>query len=371
MYPPIQHRLETAEAAPQDGAVSAGTEPLSAYSDVLGHLTDLHRHLGASVKTSMLRDNALDKGMKLPFANSSLREFESGVMISAEEPSENDDYFHRLYHGVLDPLTSGVREVHVAFRSIFAHAAETGVKTVELRTNPMKHNGDNTLDVDRVILGAIHGMEDALATNPDLSAGIIFCLERGWDIERNSILIDKAIRYSQRGVVGVDMAGLGSPNFHVEDYARLFDKAKEAGLGVTFHSGETEATNDMWDVVRFIRPNRIGHGVLAAHDPALLDRLAEEGIVLEVCPGSNLALGNVQDKDTMGSMVRTIVDAQVPIALSTDWPEIIRGNSPREVYEYVRTEGWLSERELVQSALTAQAASFVKGPGLDPYLRVQ
>jgi hypothetical protein len=75
------------------------------------------------------------------------------------------------------------------------------------------------------------------------------------------------------------------------DFAWSFDLAREAGLRLTAHAGEWGGPESVRDALRDLRPERIGHGVRAIEDLALVDRLAEDGIVLEVCPGSNVALG--------------------------------------------------------------------------------
>lgn len=91
-------------------------------------------------------------------------------------------------------------------------------------------------------------------------------------------------------LTGFGLAGdekMGKP----KDFAWSFDMAREAGLRLTAHAGEWGGPDSVRDAVRDLRVERIGHGVRAIEDPALVDELAEKGIVLEVCPGSNIALG--------------------------------------------------------------------------------
>ncbi|MBL8580812.1 MAG: adenosine deaminase, partial [Rhizobiaceae bacterium] len=91
-------------------------------------------------------------------------------------------------------------------------------------------------------------------------------------------------------VVGFGMAG--EERFgEMEDYVRAFELAREAGLGITVHAGELAGWQSVRDALDHIRPARIGHGVRAIENPDLVARLAEEGVVLECCPGSNIALG--------------------------------------------------------------------------------
>lgn len=90
-------------------------------------------------------------------------------------------------------------------------------------------------------------------------------------------------------ITGFGMAG--EERFgKVADFARAFDIARDAGLGITIHAGELAGPESVRDALDHVRPSRIGHGVRAAEDWPLVERIAREGVVLEVCPGSNLAL---------------------------------------------------------------------------------
>jgi adenosine deaminase len=91
-------------------------------------------------------------------------------------------------------------------------------------------------------------------------------------------------------ITGFGIAGdekIGAP----KDFRWSFDCAREAGLRLTAHAGEWGGPDSVRDAVRDLEVERIGHGVRAIEDLALVDELAEKGIVLEVCPGSNVVLG--------------------------------------------------------------------------------
>lgn len=90
-------------------------------------------------------------------------------------------------------------------------------------------------------------------------------------------------------VTGFGMAGEERQG-RLSDFARAFAIARDAGLGITVHAGELAGPKSVRDALDHVRPSRIGHGIRAAEDPALVERLAGLGTVLEVCPGSNVAL---------------------------------------------------------------------------------
>ena len=110
--------------------------------------------------------------------------------------------------------------------------------------------------------------------------------------------VEKAARFAARCgnalVTGFGMAGderIGD----LEDYVRAFEIAREAGLGITVHAGELMGWESVAAALDYIRPSRIGHGVRAVENPDLVRRIAQSGVVLECCPGSNIALGVFPD----------------------------------------------------------------------------
>ncbi len=86
-------------------------------------------------------------------------------------------------------------------------------------------------------------------------------------------------------VTGFGMAG-DERSGHVAEFSKAFDLAREAELGLTIHAGELAGADSVRDALDHVRPSRIGHGVRAIEDPRLVERIAQEGVVLEVCPGS-------------------------------------------------------------------------------------
>ena len=104
-----------------------------------------------------------------------------------------NDYFSKIYHPILDTLSSGTLAVEAAVYNTMSGAYRNGITLIELRTNPMKHNHNAEVDLDHLIMAMLRGMERALLEHDQLSAGLIFCIGREYDIERNTKIIRKAI----------------------------------------------------------------------------------------------------------------------------------------------------------------------------------
>nr|WP_245224161.1 adenosine deaminase [Rhizobium halophytocola] len=156
-------------------------------------------------------------------------------------------------------------------------------------------------------------------------------------------------------ITGFNMAGEERMN-RVADYARAFDVVREAGLGITIHAGELCGAFSVADAVELVKPSRIGHGVRAIEDPELVKRIADLGIVLEVCPGSNIALQVFPD--FASHPLRQLVQAGVPVTLNSDDPPFFHTSLARE-YEIAADELGFSEAEIDAMTRTAIEAAFV------------
>lgn len=154
-------------------------------------------------------------------------------------------------------------------------------------------------------------------------------------------------------IVGFGMGGderMGKPG----DFAWSFDLAREAGLGLTVHAGEFGGPDSVRDALDDLRVSRIGHGVRAAEDHALIDRLAESGTVLEVCPGSNLKLGLFPDWTS--HPIDQLRRAGVAVTVSTDDPPFFHTTLSREYERLAEVFDWQAEDFQAINVTAAQAA---------------
>jgi adenosine deaminase len=203
------------------------------------------------------------------------------------------------------------------------------ITTLELRFNPMKRNRGGERDLDHIIMAATRGLDLARLEYPKVRAGLILMMDRTFTREQNEVIVEKAIRYSGRGIVGVDIAGPrpDGGRYPYRELAPLVETAREAGLGVTIHVGEEggqQGIEEIGEVVESLRPERIGHGILAAQDEETMRLLREAGTVLEICPTSNLLTGALAGEEALRETLRTFVDRGVAFTIATDGPEMMR-----------------------------------------------
>lgn len=329
-------------------------------------LAELHAHLASSIHPSVYWQIAHDSGFKLP--KKEYHEFIDYIMLSPKKKKTIDEYFAEIYHPLLDKLSSGTFALEKAVYEIMSGAYRNNITLLELRGNPMKHNNNGAQDLDHIIMAMLRGMERAFLEFPDLSAGLIFCLAREFPFQQNEIIVEKAIKYKHRGIVGIDIAGPAVKTFSLKDYKELFAKAKKEQLHITVHSGETNGTNDMWEAIEYIKPARIGHGIKAAYDKKLMTKLAKEKIVLEVCPLSNIATKAVENIEEMQWILRTFIENNVLFTINTDWPEMIEGAHLAKQFQMLLDEKILTEEELKKCNDIAFSATFAKKGGLAAYL---
>lgn len=329
-------------------------------------LIDLHIHVGGAVAPHILYSIAHAQGFKLPVKD--YWEFVELVTADPRKMKDLDDYL-KILHNYTEKIQSSPSAIERSIYEIIGKEFRSShVKTIELRFNPMKRNLGGERDLDHIIHAAIHGMDTAMLEY-NVSAGLIFCLAREASFEMNQILIEKAIKYKNRGVVGVDLAGSEREAIELEprylnQYGDLFARARDAGLGVTIHTGETKntGTRGISNVIHHFKPHRIGHGIWAAHDVELMDQLRSENITLELCPTSNLHTHAVQDIESFKNITRTFIDNGVPLTINTDGPYALATNMRQEV-DLILKNGIMSQLEVEQCLRTAQRASFIPSLG--------
>jgi aminodeoxyfutalosine deaminase len=166
--------------------------------------------------------------------------------------------------------------------------------------------------------------------------------------------LDYALHHAPDALVGF---GLGGPEIGVPrpQFERHFRAAIAAGLHSVPHAGETTGPGTVWDALKVLGAERIGHGTSAAEDPSLMAHLARNGITLEVCPTSNIATRAVETLDV--HPLRRFVEAGVPVTINSDDPPMF-GTTLNEEYAVAAELLELDETGLAGLARTAVAASY-------------
>ncbi len=318
---------------------------------------ELHTHLGGAVDPPILWSIAHRQGIRLPTKD--YWEFEAMVTMGKNERTHGLKELNERFYRWTELIQSSPEAMQDSVASVIGGGyRKCNLVLQELRFNPMFRNRRGERDLDHIINAARWGLERALVEYPKVKAGLILMMDRRLTREQNGIIVDKAIRYKGKGVIGIDLAGPDRRAFSMASHAPLFHRAKETGLGLTVHCGETGNLQELRYVVRQIAPNRIGHGIAAARDPKLMKEIAELGITLELCPTSNLKNGMVRDAAELKAIIRKLMAHGVRLTVNTDGPELYHTNVYKE-QQFLLKIGAMSKQEVVRCNKWAFEASFI------------
>jgi adenosine deaminase len=318
-------------------------------------LAELHVHLGSSVDPAAMWEIAHAQGIRLPTKN--YWKFVDLVTVGPGRVRSFQDYLSMFRWTELIQSSPTAIERSV-YQTIAGAYRKNNITLLELRFNPMKRNRGGEQDLDHIMMAAVRGLDRASLEYP-VKTGLIVCLDRTFTHRLNEILVEKAVRYSRRGVVGIDMAGSARHGFRYADYKGLFRRAAREGLGITVHAGEDEGPESVRQVIEHLSPDRIGHGVRATEDEGTLDLVKSSGVTLEVCPTSNLNTRVVKDVKGLRRVFGALRSHGVRFTINTDGPEMLKTNLRGEM-GFLLEEEILDVQELLEANRNAFRASFVK-----------
>ena len=299
--------------------------------DVFQNLCDLHLHLGASTSSHFLWELAHEQGISL-----SQKNYWQFLAYFKIKKTTSDQYL-RLFDKDVSPfvLTQKIQSSPLAVERCIHHIVsrayrEWSLKKVEIRFNPFLRNKEGLFDIDKIVLAATVGLHKAMIEYP-IKAGIILETDRQFNRKYHKIIVEKAIKYKNMGVVGVDVSGPNPKNgFNLDDLIEPLAFAKKNGLKITFHTGEFTDASEMWQVIKKISPHRIGHGIAAYKDKNLMEEIKGKNIVLEICPTSNIKTQVVKNWQKMKLIIQTFIANKVPFTINSDGPEFFSTNVKKE-----------------------------------------
>lgn len=245
-------------------------------------LIDLHLHLDGSISVPMARRLAALDGRVLSEDDAALGK-RLGVTADCRDLNE---YLAKF--DFTAELLETREQLSECMYLLQEELAELGYLYAEIRFAPQRH-GARGLTQREAVEAVLEGLGRSC-----FEAGVILCCMRGDDTrEANLETVRLAAEYLGRGVVALDLAG-AEALFPTADYADVFALARELGVPFTIHAGEADGPESVYAALGF-GAQRIGHGIRAIEDDALVERLAREGIALEMCPTSELQTSAIDD----------------------------------------------------------------------------
>ena len=303
---------------------------------------ELHLHIEGAAPPAFIRGLAQEKNVRL-----------DGV-FDARGNYAFTDFVHFL--SVYEAATSVLKSPEDYARlttAVLEECAENGVVYAETFISP-DFCGGGDVGAWREYLHAIREASDRAETSLGITLrGIVTCVRHfGPEAAKRAALC--GAETARDWIVGFGMGG-DEDQGRQRDFAYAFDMAREAGLRLTTHAGEWRGPREVEDAITDLRVERIGHGVRACEDLALVDKLVENGIVLEVCPGSNVNLGVYPSLSK--HPIERLRARGVKVTVSTDDPPFFHTTMADEYEALARTFGW-DEEVFAEIARTSAEAAF-------------
>lgn len=318
---------------------------------------ELHLHLEGAIQPATVLLLAERNRVKLPFTSEA----------EAERFFQFRDFPHfvEVFVTVCQCLRSP-DDFTLVVNELGAEAARQNIRYLEIHFNPEPHVRRRGFRFEEIIAGINRGRAEVRDRRG---------IELRWiadgvrDAESGPRSVDLTVDWitalePEAGVVALGLGG-DEVGYPPHPFAAAFARAREAGLHVVAHAGETTGPATIRDTLDLLEAERIGHGVRALDDPALVERLAREAIPLELCPTSNLRTGVV--KDIEQHPLRRLDEAGVIVTVSSDDPALF-GTTLTDEYLLLATAFGYGIDDIERIALNSVRAAFLPEPEKDAML---
>lgn len=311
-------------------------------------LTDIHRHLDGNIRAQTILDLGRQFNLTLPATE--LDALRPHVQVTKTEP-DLVSFLQKLDWGVkvLGDLDACRR---VAQENV-ADAANAGLQYAELRFSPYYMAMTHNLPVAGVVEAVIDGIRRGRQEH-DIDVRLIGILSRTFGEEACLQELDGLLAHRD-GITALDLAGdeLGFPG---SLFLSHFNRARDAGWRITVHAGEAAGPESIWQAIRELGAERIGHGVKAAEDPELMDFLAKHQIGIESCLTSNIQTSTVAALDS--HPLATFLRHGVLASINTDDPAV-QGIEIEHEYRVAAPAAGLTSDEIRQAQENGLTMAFL------------
>lgn len=279
-----------------------------------------HLHLEGTLEPELMFKLAAKNKISLP-SNDPAFASPDALLERYEHFTDLDDFLHYYFLGM--SVVVEAEDFEELAMEYFQHAKKDGVMHAEVFFDPETHT-ERGVDFETVVSGFSAACKRA-QTELGISTELIVCVLRHLPVSsaNQTFITALASGHFRDGT----LAGLGisstEKDKHPETWKEIFLAAKEAGIRTTAHAGEEGPPEYIAAALDILKVSRIDHGTRLAEDPALMKRVAEEGVMLTLCPISNLKLRGINSVEEMP--IRKFLDAGVKFSLNSDDPAYFRG----------------------------------------------
>ena len=281
---------------------------------------ELHRHLDGSVRFETIIDLAKKYQLDLGIDLSNLELLRKKTKITSPMNSLGE---------VLDTFWTTQKVMcnydaikRIAFENV-EDCFRDGVKLSELRFAPTFIAEGKKLDYDEIIEAVIDGVRDA-KEKFKIEVGLIHIIPRALSLEKSMVATKKILEYKKNKgrelIVGFDLAD-GEKFEDIETFIDVTELARDAGLGVTVHSGEDTTANHVIETINKLKAQRIGHGIKIFGNDEAIQLVKDKNVHLEVCPTSNWLTKCVEQ--IADHPIKKLLDRGVSVSINSDDPHIM------------------------------------------------
>lgn len=312
---------------------------------------DLHLHLDGAFRFSTIWELAEKQNVKMP--KDTLEEYISYIRYSANCGSVNQ--YLRMFDDPQKVMQDYESLSRITFELI-EDLYHQGLGYAEIRFAPQFHTqkGMSQFVATEAVL---EGRKKALEKYPTMHANILACMmslgPTSVNEKENYETIEVCKKYRNDGLVGIDLAG-AEGIVPLSDFAPFFAKAKEAGLNMTCHAGDSQGPDTVRDAISF-GVTRIGHGHHIYEDQALCEVAKEKQIALEICPTSNIQC--LTEPTYELHPAKKLFDMGIPVTINTD-NMTLAGTTLDEEYDHCINQMGFSRKDIIQMNINSIKASF-------------
>ncbi|HVF73104.1 MAG TPA: adenosine deaminase [Chthoniobacterales bacterium] len=309
---------------------------------------DLHRHLDGSVRLETILDLGRQHNIELP--GSTVEELKPHAQVTEPQPGLMAFIAKMLW--ATRVLANGEACRRVARENV-EDAKREGIDYLELRFSPYFMAEPHGLDLSEVIEGVVAGIAEGVAAT-GVRVNLIGILSRTYGAEICHRELDALLTHREH-FVALDLAG-DEANFPAPLFVEHFKKGRDAGWRITIHAGEAGGPESVWDAIRLLGAERIGHGTRALEDPKLADFLGENRIAIEENLTSNVHTSTVPN--LASHPLRAMLERGLVASINTDDPGV-SAIDLRHEFEVAAPAAGLSREQIRQAQRNALETAFL------------
>ncbi|HEY5268972.1 MAG TPA: adenosine deaminase [Anaerolineales bacterium] len=311
-------------------------------------LVELHRHLDGNIRLQTILDLGRQHNIPLPaWEVESLRPH-----VQVTDPQPGVMAFIAKFHWPMAVLVDADACCRVAYENV-EDAKHDRLDYIELRFSPWFMAEANGLDPLMVVEAVVDGIAAGVG-DFGVKVNLIGILSRTYGPETAAKELEALLSQRER-ITALDLAG-DEVHFPVEWFREHFRRARDAGWHITAHAGEIGGPESIWQAIRDLGAERIGHAISAVKDPALMDYLAEHRIGVESCLTSNVQTSCVPDYAS--HPLKIFLEHGIRATINTDDPGISGIDLPYE-YNMAAPQAGLTGMQIRQAQVNALEAAFL------------